>query len=396
MLCFRQQGIECQRRLAMARPAGTPHSVLGTLRKATVSMEEEPLREGTMKAVVFHGPGDMSWEKVPLPQIREETDAVIRVDTTTICGTDLHILKGDVPEVTPGTILGHEAVGTVESVGTGVKHVRIGDRVLVSCITSCGICEYCRKGMYGQCSAGGGWILGHTTHGVQAQYARIPLADTSLYRVPEGLTDEQVLMLSDVMPTGYEIGVLSGAVEPGCSVAIVGAGPIGLSALLGARMFSPKRIILIDPDANRLGVATKWGADAVVNNSTHNATDAVMALTDRAGVDVAIEAVGTPATFELATTLVKPGGHIANIGVHGKPATLHLETLWTRNVTITAGLVNTTSTPMLLDLVHSGKLDTSRFVTHRFTMDAFMEAYDVFRNAAGNQALKVVVAREHI
>lgn len=380
----------------MAHPAGTPHSVLGTPRKASVSMTEEPLREGTMRAIVFHSPGDLSWEKVPLPNIIDVTDAVIRVYTTTICGTDLHILKGDVPEVSRGRILGHEAVGTVESVGTGVSRVRIGDRVLVSCITACGVCEYCRKGMYGQCSAGGGWILGHTINGVQAQYARFPFADTSLYRVPEGLTDEQVLMLSDIVPTGYEIGVLSGTVEPGCTVAIVGAGPIGLSALLGARMYSPKQIILIDPDANRLSVATKWGADAVVNNSTHNATDAVLSLTDRCGVDVAIEAVGIPETFELATTLVKPGGHVANIGVHGKPALLHLETLWTRNITITAGLVNTSSTPMLLDLVHSGKLDTSRFVTHRFPMDSFMEAYDVFQNAASNQALKVVISREHM
>jgi alcohol dehydrogenase len=287
-----------------------------------------------MKALVFHGPGSKAWEEVPKPQILDNTDAVVRVDCTTICGSDLHILKGDVPEVTTGRILGHEAVGTVESVGSAVTTVAPGDRVLVSCISACGRCRYCRESRYGQCLGGGGWILGHLIDGTQAEFVRVPFADTSTYKVPQGPSDEEVLMLADILPTAYEVGVLNGHVQPGDTVVVVGAGPIGLSAILGAQLYSPSRIIAIDLADARLEAAKLFGADLMVNNGREDPVAYVRDLTDGLGADVAIEAVGVPASFELCTELVRPGGHVANIGVHGKPATLHLESLWTRDVTI--------------------------------------------------------------
>lgn len=346
-----------------------------------------------MKAIVYHGPGHKAWEDVPDPVVIDDTDAIIRVDAVTICGTDLHILKGDVPAVTDGRILGHEAVGTVETVGAGVKNVKVGDRVLVSCITACGACQYCREGSYSQCLGGGGWILGHKVDGTQAEKVRVPFADTSTYPIPDGVTDEQILMLADILPTGYEVGVLNGRVRPGDVVAVVGAGPIGLSAIMGSKLFSPSRIIAIDLADTRLDAAKKFGADVVINNSRADAVAEVMAMTDGLGADVAIEAVGVPATFELATRLARPGGHIANIGVHGEPATLHLEDLWIRNVTITTGLVDTSSTPTLLRLAQGHQMEVDRFITHRFTLDQFDEAYDVFSRAADTGALKVVLTR---
>ena len=346
-----------------------------------------------MKALVYHGPGRKAWEEVAKPTIIDDTDAIVRVDATTICGTDLHILKGDVPAVTDGRILGHEAVGTVDAVGTGVKNVKVGDRVLVSCITACGACRFCREGHYGQCVGGGGWILGHLINGTQAEYVRVPFADTSTYQVPAGASDDQILMLADILPTGYEVGVLNGKVQPGDVVAIVGAGPIGLSAIMGARLFSPSHIVAIDLADSRLEAAKQFGADIVVNNSREDAVAIVAALTGGLGADVSIEAVGVPATFELATQLARPGGHIANIGVHGEPATLHLEQLWSRNVTITTGLVDTYTTPTLLRLVTSHQVDADRFVTHHFTLDQFEEAYDVFSRAGDTGALKVVLTR---
>jgi alcohol dehydrogenase len=346
-----------------------------------------------MKAIVYHGPGHKAWEDVPDPVVVDDTDAIIRVDAVTICGTDLHILKGDVPAVTDGRILGHEAVGTVETVGAGVKNVKVGDRVLVSCITACGACQYCREGSYSQCLGGGGWILGHKIDGTQAEKVRVPFADTSTYPIPDGVTDEQILMLADILPTGYEVGVLNGRVRPGDVVAVVGAGPIGLSAIMGSKLFSPSRIIAIDLADTRLDAAKKFGADVVINNSRADAVAEVMAMTDGLGADVAIEAVGVPATFELATRLARPGGHIANIGVHGEPATLHLEDLWIRNVTITTGLVDTSSTPTLLRLAQGHQMEVDRFITHRFTLDQFDEAYDVFSRAADTGALKVVLTR---
>ena len=346
-----------------------------------------------MQALVFHGPGQKAWEKVPDAVLVDDTDAIVRVDATTICGTDLHILKGDVPTVVDGRILGHEAVGTVEAVGTGVKRVRVGDRVLVSCITACGSCRYCREGAYGQCLGGGGWILGHTIDGTQAELVRVPFADTSTHPCPVGASDEQILMLADILPTGYEVGVRNGQVQPGDVVAVVGAGPIGLAAILGAQLYSPTHIIAIDQADARLDAAKTFGADIVVNNSREDALAVVLELTDGLGADVAIEAVGVPATFELATRLIRPGGHVANIGVHGEPATLHLEDLWSRNVTITTGLVDTYSTPTLLELVRNQQLDPARLVTHQFPLDDMVAAYDTFADASQTGALKVLLTR---
>jgi alcohol dehydrogenase len=346
-----------------------------------------------MKALVYHGPGSKAWEEVPKPTITADTDAIVRVDAVTICGSDLHILKGDVPAVTDGRILGHEAVGTVESVGTGVKNVKAGDRVLVSCITACGACRFCREGRYGQCLGGGGWILGHLIDGTQAEYVRVPFADTSTYPIPAGVSDEEILMVADILPTAYEVGVLNGKVAPGDVVAIVGAGPIGLSAIMGARLFSPAHIVAIDLAATRLEAAKRFGADIVVNPAHEDALEVVRGLTEGLGADVAIEAVGTPATFELTVSLARPGGHIANIGVHGEPATLHLEDLWIKDVTITTGLVDASSTPTFLRLLAGHLLDAGQFVTHRFGLDEFEHAYDVFQRAGETGALKVLLTR---
>ena len=312
-----------------------------------------------MKALVYEGPGSKSWTEVPDPIILDDTDAIVRVDATTICGTDLHILKGDVPEVAAGRILGHEAVGTVVEVGTGVKSISPGDRVLVSCISACGRCRFCREARYGQCLGGGGWILGHLIDGTQAEFVRVPFAETSTYRVPEGATDEEILMLADIIPTAYEVGVLNGKVQPGDTVAIVGAGPIGLSAIIAAKLFSPCHVVAIDLADARLDAAKRFGADVTINNGRESAVDCVKALTDGLGADVAIEAVGVPQTFELCTELVRPGGHVANIGVHGQSVTLHLESLWIRDIAITTGLVDTYSTPTLLKLVTTHLLDSA-------------------------------------
>ena len=345
-----------------------------------------------MQALVYHGPGDKHWESKSDPTIEDPTDALVEIDTTTICGTDLHILKGDVPTVDEGRTLGHEAVGTVVETGSAVMNVREGDKVLVSCISACGRCMYCKRGMYSQCLNGGGWILGHLVDGVQAEYARVPFADNSLYEVPEGLSDEQVLFLADILPTGFEIGVLNGTVKPGDTVAVIGAGPVGLAAIMTARLYGPGRILAIDLADSRLKRAREFGADETINNSSENAVERVMEVTDGLGADVVMEAVGLPATFELCTELVRPGGRVANIGVHGQPATLHLETLWIKSITITTGLVDTSSTPTLLKLVSEGRLDPRGFATHRFKLDEIMDAYDVFADAAHTNAMKVVLS----
>src|SRR5579864_3570053 len=331
-----------------------------------------------MKALVYQGPGKRAWETVPDPKIQKPTDAIVKIDTATICGTDLHILKGDVPAVKPGTILGHEAVGTIVETGAAVTRFQIGDHVLISCITSCGSCRFCKEGHYGQCTGGGGWIFGHLINGVQAEYARVPFADNSLYKVPSGLTDEQVLFLSDILPTAFEVGVLNGGVRPGDTVAIVGAGPVGLAAIMTAKLYTPGQIIAIDLSQARLEKAHEFGADVTINNGTDDALALVMELTGGLGADVAIEAVGVPETFELCTELVRPGGRIANVGVHGHSATLHLEKLWIRDVLITTGLVDTTTTPKLLKLIEMGKLDPTPFATHRFALEDAEQAYDVF------------------
>ncbi len=345
-----------------------------------------------MKALVYHGPGRHSWDDVDKPELREPDDAIVRIDAVTICGTDLHILKGDVADVTAGRVLGHEAVGTVEQVGSGVRNIAVGDRVLISCISPCGRCRFCRAGSYGQCLNGGGWILGHLVDGTQAEYVRAPFADNSLYPLPSGVTDESALLLADILPTGYEVGVLNGRVHPGDTVVVVGAGPIGLAAIITAKLFSPARIIVIDAAQSRLDGAKQLGADVAVLADA-DPGQLVRDLTDGLGADVVIEAVGVPQTFELCATLVRPGGHLANIGVHGKPATLHLESLWSRNITITTGLVDAYSTPTLLTMLASGQLDTAGFVTHRFGIPEMLEAYDVFAQAADTGALKVALFR---
>jgi alcohol dehydrogenase len=345
-----------------------------------------------MRALVYRGPGRKAWEEVPDPEITDDGDVIVRVDATTICGTDLHILGGDVPEVRPGRILGHEAVGTVDEVGDGVHTIAPGDRVLVSCISACGTCRFCRQGRYGQCLAGGGWILGHKIDGTQAEYVRVPYADTSTFRIPDGVSDEEALMLADILPTGYEVGVLAGGVRPGDVVAVVGTGPVGLAAITGAQLFSPSHIVAIDRSDARLDAAKQFGADVTVNNTREDPLAVIRDLTGRLGADVSIEAVGTPATFELAVSLIRPCGRIANIGVHGEAATLHLDKLWTKDITITTGLVDTSSTPTLMHLVSSGQLDAKRFITHHFSLDDIEAAYDVFARSAETSALKVVLS----
>ncbi|EDY59628.1 MULTISPECIES: zinc-dependent alcohol dehydrogenase family protein [Streptomyces] len=346
-----------------------------------------------MKGYVFHGAGQSAWEEVPDPAIKEPTDAIVRVRAVTICGTDLHILKGDVPEVPPGTVLGHEAVGEIVETGSDVRTVRPGDQVLVSCISACGRCAHCRRTMYGQCRGGGGWILGHLIDGTQAEYVRVPHADLSVHPLPAAMDSKEAVLLADIFPTSYEVGVLNGHVRPGDTVAVVGAGPIGLAAIATARLFTPERIVAVDLAPSRLEAARKLGADAVAD--AREAPEQLIAdLTDGLGADVVIEAVGVPESFELCTRMVRPGGHVANVGVHGKPATLHLEDLWIKNITITTGLVDTYSTPTLLRMAAAGRLPTAQLVTHTFPLDHMEEAYDVFARAGDTGALKVVLGEE--
>jgi alcohol dehydrogenase len=343
-----------------------------------------------MRALVYQGPSEKALEQRPIPEISASTDAIVKVTRTTICGTDLHILKGDVPSCQPGRVLGHEGVGVIHQIGPSVTTFKPGERVLISCITSCGKCLYCRKQMYSHCTSGG-WILGNKIDGTQAEYVRIPYADTSLYRIPDDADDEALVMLSDILPTGFECGVLNGRVQPGSTVAIVGAGPIGLAALLTAQFYSPAQVIMIDVDNNRLEVAKRFGATATINNAHADAVKAVMSMTDACGVDTAIEAVGIPATFELCEDLIAPGGTIANVGVHGTKVDLHLERLWDRNMTITTRLVDTVSTPMLLNSVRARKIDAKLLITHRFRLEDILDAYETFSHAADTRALKVII-----
>jgi alcohol dehydrogenase len=347
-------------------------------------------KEDTMNALVYHGPGRKSWEQTVKPKLQEPTDAIVRILKTTICGTDLHIMKGDLPEVEEGRILGHEGVGIIEEVGSSVSNFKRGDHVIISCVTSCGKCDFCKKGMYSHCEKGG-WILGYLINGTQAEYVRIPYADNSLYAIPSGSDEEALVMLSDILPTGFECGVLNGQVKPGDTIAIVGAGPVGMAALLTSQFYTPAEIIVIDQDENRLNVAKTFGATHIINSAAENAVEKIMALTGGRGVDTAIEAVGVAATFELCEAIIGAGGHIANIGVHGKPVTLHLETLWSRNISITTRLVDTVTTPMLFKTVQSKKIEPKKLITHRFKLDQMIEAYDTFEHAAKEKALKVIL-----
>ena len=349
-----------------------------------------PSSSTTMKALVYHGPGERAWEDKPRPTIQDPGDAIVRITTSTICGTDLHILKGDLPAVTDGRILGHEGIGIVEEVGPGVSEFHVGDKVIISCVSACLKCDFCKRGMYSHCRHGG-WILGYTIDGTQAEYVRIPHTDGSLYAFPADADEEAMVMLSDILPTGFECGVLNGQVKPGDTVAIVGAGPVGLAVLLTAQFYSPAAIFMIDLDDKRLAVAKTFGASNLINSADGRAAQHVLDLTEGAGVDVAIEAVGIPATFDICQAIVAAGGHIANVGVHGKSVELHLEKLWDRNIAITTRLVDTVTTPMLLKVVRSGKLEPSKLVTHRFPMSDIMKAYDTFGDAAKEGALKVVL-----
>jgi alcohol dehydrogenase len=348
-----------------------------------------------MKALVYQGPGRKAWMSHAKPVVIDPTDAIVRITRTTICGTDLHILKGDVPSCAPGRILGHEGVGVVENIGPAVTAFKPGDHVLISCISACGKCEFCRKAMFSHCATGG-WILGNTIDGTQAEFVRTPYADTSLYPIPDGADEDALVMLSDILPTGFECGVLNGKVEPGSTVAIVGSGPIGLAALLTAQFYSPGEIVMIDLDDNRLDVARRFGATHTINDTGGKAVETVMRMTGNRGVDTAIEAVGIPMTFELCEQIVAPGGVIANIGVHGVAAPLHLERLWDRNISITTRLVDTVSTPMLLKVVRAGKIDPTRLITHRFGLGDILSAYETFANAAETKALKVILEAQSL
>jgi alcohol dehydrogenase len=347
-----------------------------------------------MKALVYHGPGKRSLDDRPKPVISSPTDAIVRITRTTICGTDLHILEGDVPTVEAGRILGHEGVGVVEQVGQNVSVFRPGDHVVISCISSCGKCPNCKRGMYSHCESGGGWILGNVIDGTQAEYVRVPFADNSLYAVPEGADEEALVMLSDILPTGFECGVLNGAVKPGDSVAIVGGGPVGLAALLTAQFYAPAELIVIDVDDNRLQVARTLGATHTIDNSEGSAVAQVMARTAGRGVDVAIEAVGTPGTFDVCQSIVGAGGHVANVGVHGKAVRLNLETLWSHNITLTTGLVDTVTIPKLMKMVESGRVKPQDLITHHFPLADAMAAYDVFDDAMRERALKVIISND--
>lgn len=351
-----------------------------------------------MKALVYHGPGKKSWEEVPNPTLRLPSDAIVQIDTTTICGTDLHILKGDVPAVVEGRILGHEGVGTVVEIGDGVSNIKVGDRVIISCVCACGVCSYCRQQLPSHClneegASGVGWIFGHLIDGTQAEYVRVPFADNTLHKLPEGVSDEAAIMLSDIMPTGFEIGVRNGRVSPGDVVAVIGAGPVGMAVMMTAGLQGASRVIAIDLDQSRLDKAVELGASDAVNSGDADWRDQVMAMTDGHGVHTAVEAVGIPQTFAMATDLVRPGGTVANVGVHGSAVELPLHELWIKDIAITTGLVSATTTPMLLPLVAQQKLNPQNFVTHRFALDEMMDAYDTFARASETQAMKLAISR---
>ena len=389
-----------QKKAATSEPAATPARPrmllfqCGQFDRYRLLIEDYLLGAFLMKALTYHGADKIALEDKPKPLIQKPTDAIVKIKKTTICGTDLHILKGDVPTVTDGRILGHEGVGIIEEIGANVSNFKVGDHVLISCITSCGKCTNCKKGMYSHCENGGGWILGNLIDGTQAEFVRIPFADNSLYAVPTGADEEALVMLSDILPTGFECGVLNGQVKPGDTVAIVGSGPIGLAALLTAQFYSPAEIIMIDIDDNRLEISKRLGSTQTINNSDGKAVEKVMALTGGKGVDVAIEALGMAATFDVCQSIVAAGGHIANIGVHGKPVQLNLDKLWSHNITLTTRLVDTVTTPMLMKTVASGKVQPKQLITHHFKLDDVIKAYDTFKNAMKENALKIIISND--
>lgn len=380
----------------MEMPIPTQQSSGETLHgKRTVAHRQTSIKEKMhMKALVYHGKGKRAWEDHPIPAIQHATDAIVKISKTTICATDLLIVHGELPEVETGRILGHEGVGVIEEVGNSVMNFKTGDKVLISCITSCGKCTACKNGMYSHCENGGGWMLGHLVDGTHAEYVRIPFADTSLYAIPDGIDEAALTMLSDIFPAGFECGVANGQIKPGDAIAIIGAGPVGLATLLTAQFYSPAEIIMIDEDENRLEVAQMLGATRLLHSANGDVVEKVLKITGGKGVDVAIEAVGRCETFEICQSIVKAGGRIANVGMHGKSIDLHLDKLWAKNVTITTKLVDTASTPMLLKVVQSGRLRPQKLITHRFSMHDILKAYDTFENATEEKAIKVLLTNE--
>lgn len=355
----------------------------------------------TMKAMVYYGANDIRFEDRPVPTILHPSDAIIKLEKVTICGTDLGIWKGKNPEIEQeatrkegsfkGRILGHEGIGIVEEVGSAVQNFKKGDRVIISCVSRCGTCENCQKQLYAHCRNEGGWIMGYMIDGTHAEYVRTPFADTSLYHLPDGLNQDVAVFLSDILPTSHEIGVQYGDVKPGDNVAIVGAGPIGMSCLLTAQFYSPANIIMVDMDDNRLEFAKTVGATHIINSAKEDAIQKILEITDGRGVDCAIEAVGVEPTWNICQHVVKEGGHIANVGVHGKPVSFELNKLWIKNLTITTGLVNANTTGMLLKTCCSGKLPLEKLATHHFKFSDFEKAYDVFKRASDEKALKVMI-----
>jgi alcohol dehydrogenase len=351
----------------------------------------------TMRAAVFHGPGDIRIDEVPRPT-PGPGEAVIRVTLTTICGTDVHILKGEYP-VTPGTIVGHEPVGVIDELGAGVTGYEVGDRVLVGAITPCGQCHACLSGNLSQCGHGsgyeaiGGWRFGNTIDGAQAEYLLVPSAQANLAKIPESLTDEQVVLLADIASTGFS-GAESGRVRIGDTVVVFAQGPIGLCASAGAKLMGAARVIGVDGDANRAAMALRMGADLVLDPATTDVVGEVKRLTGGAGADVAIEALGLQETFESALRCVRPGGTVSSLGVYSGKLQLPYEAF-------AAGLgdhtIVTTLCPggkermsRLMRMVESGRFDPTPMITHSFPLSEIGEAYRIFSNRLDG-VLKVAI-----
>lgn len=343
----------------------------------------------TMKAFVYHGPEKMSLDQVPKPTIIKPTDAIVKVTTSTICGTDKHIRHGGMPEVEPGRIIGHEFCGIVEEVGSSVNKFKKGDRVAVSCVTQCMDCYYCRRGMYSQCTTGS-WIFGYMIDGCQADYVRVPYADSGMYIIPDSLTDEDVLFVGDILSTGY-FGAENGNIQPGDTVAVFGSGPVGMCAMATARLWGPARIVAVDIDDSRLEFAKKNGwADYALNPQKVDVVQALKDMTGGRGADVTIEANGFEPTFKGAIDGVRAGGTVSLIGVFEKPQVVEMNKLWKKNIAIKMGLVNANRISELIDLIKEGKLNMKPLITHTLPLSQVAEGYDIFEERRDN-AIKVVL-----
>jgi alcohol dehydrogenase len=343
-------------------------------------LNEQDRDTTTMKALVFYGPGQISLETMPIPRARPG-EVVIRVTLTTICGTDLHILKGEYP-VKPGLVIGHEPVGVIHEIGEGVTGYQVGDRVLVGAITPCGQCNFCLGGNWSQCGGAiGGWKFGNTIDGAQAEYLRVPYAQANLAKIPDELTDEQVVLLADIASTGISAAE-SADLQIGDTVAVFAQGPIGLCATAGAKLKGASLIIAVESDPVRIQMSRRMGADAVFDFNQHDVVEEIKHLTGGRGVDVAIEALGTQATFENALRVLRPGGTLSSLGVYSGKLSVPLEPF-------AAGLgdhkIVTTLCPggkermrRLMELVRQGRLDLTPLLTHTFPLDRITEAYQLF------------------